>query len=712
MAGGPEQPHECRAGDAADQLRRQAEARLTELSMSPSPLAPEDVAAVLHELQVHQIELEMQNDELRRAEEDLDKEREQYVHLFDEAPIGYLVVGEKGIVVNANLTAARLLGVAREHVMGQPFNAFVFAADRDAQYLSRRALEQSGEPQTAELRLYREGDAETGPTPFWARLEMHEAAGLREGEPRATWVTVTDVDESVAVQQALLESDRIRSIAERVALVGSWSWDLATKRATWSDGMFAIFDVDPADFDADVMPMLEARVHPDDRAPLFRSIESVAASGASVPVEFRVLHRDGSEHTLHAEATTERSPAGEPVAITGYYQDVTRQRQAGTALREMEAIRDLSEELAHLGSTRLEFPSLRAVWSPGMYALMDVDPGGFDGDSAAIVEARVHPDDREMLKKTLAATMETGETPHYDFRVVWRDGSVHVIHRHGDVEVDGDGKPVAQIACYREVTEERAIEAQILGLNDELEERVVSRTAALEATNKELESFAYSVSHDLRAPLRTIDGFSQMVVEDAGANLAEADVEHLQRVRVAAQRMASLIDDLLGLSRVSSRDMLRDQVDVSAMAEEVLAELREQQPGRQVVAVVAPGITADADSALLRVILYNLLANAWKFTGKHPTASIEVGVTGGDGKRAYFVRDDGAGFDQQYATHLFGAFQRMHRADEFEGDGIGLATVQRLVTRHGGRVWAEAEIEKGATFFFTLPEGDGEEIRD
>ena len=195
-----------------------------------------------------------------------------------------------------------------------------------------------------------------------------------------------------------------------------------------------------------------------------------------------------------------------------------------------------------------------------------------------------------------------------------------------------------------------------------------------------------------------------MVVEDAGDKLAEVDLQHMERVRGAAQRMTALIDELLGLSRISRQHMRVEEVEMSVLAVSVLDELREAQPERRVECVVVPGLRVHGDAVLLRVILANLLGNAWKFTSKHETARIEVGVADADGERAYFVRDDGAGFDLQYAKNLFGAFQRLHRTGAFEGDGIGLATVQRLVTRHGGRVWAEAEVEKGATFFFTLPE--------
>ena len=194
-----------------------------------------------------------------------------------------------------------------------------------------------------------------------------------------------------------------------------------------------------------------------------------------------------------------------------------------------------------------------------------------------------------------------------------------------------------------------------------------------------------------------------MVLEDAAGVLGPEDVRHLQRVREAAQRMSRLIDDLLGLSRLARRELIREQVDVSGLAREVADELLAEHEARVVKVVIAPDMAADADPRLVRVILHNLLDNAWKFTAKHEAARVEVGVTDADGERAFFVRDDGAGFDPEHAEHLFGAFQRLHTAGEFEGDGIGLAMVQRLVNRHGGRAWAEGQVEKGATFFFTLP---------
>ena len=258
------------------------------------------------------------------------------------------------------------------------------------------------------------------------------------------------------------------------------------------------------------------------------------------------------------------------------------------------------------------------------------------------------------------------------------------------------------IVAMDDVTERTLAVAQIRELNETLEERVTARTAALEAANKEMEAFSYSVSHDLRAPLRSIDGFSRIVLEDYQAKLDDEGRDSLNRIRAAAQHMAKLIDDMLKLSRISRAELRRERVDLSAVARDVAEALTQTDPSRAVEFVITDGLVADGDPTLLRAVLDNLLGNAWKFTGRRAHARIEFGSVQQDDLTNYFVRDNGAGFNEAHAGKLFDAFQRLHSGTDFPGTGIGLATVRRIIHRHGGRVWAHGTVDDGATFSFTL----------
>lgn len=233
-------------------------------------------------------------------------------------------------------------------------------------------------------------------------------------------------------------------------------------------------------------------------------------------------------------------------------------------------------------------------------------------------------------------------------------------------------------------------------------QRVQAANQQLKAANQELEAFSYSVSHDLRAPLRSIDGFSQALLEDYADKLDGSGKDYLQRVRAAATRMGELIDDMLQLSRVTRTDMRHETVDLSTLADSVVADLSRADPGRHVETIISPGLQTEGDAKLLRIVLVNLLSNAWKFTGNQTAARVELGTQDNGDERVFYIRDNGAGFDMAYADKLFGAFQRLHAASEFPGTGIGLAIVQRIVHRHGGRIWAEGAIGQGATFHFTL----------
>jgi len=299
-------------------------------------------------------------------------------------------------------------------------------------------------------------------------------------------------------------------------------------------------------------------------------------------------------------------------------------------------------------------------------------------------------------------SLKTGE-----FESEWRirrasDGEIRWIAASATVSFDEDGRPLRMIGFNTDITDRKRAEEEVRRLNAELEQRVADRTTQLEAANHELEAFAYSVSHDLRAPLRALDGFSSALISLYHDALDDQGRHYLERIQESSRRMGDLIGDLLDLSRITRRPFEPEHVDLTAIVREIVTELHSQEPGRQAEFVIAGNLAVQGDPHLLRIALENLLNNAWKFSGLRSVTHIEVGVCEHGAESIFFVRDNGVGFDMAYSDKLFKPFQRLHGMQEFPGTGIGLATVQRIINRHGGRIWAEAAVDRGATFCFTL----------
>jgi PAS domain S-box-containing protein len=303
------------------------------------------------------------------------------------------------------------------------------------------------------------------------------------------------------------------------------------------------------------------------------------------------------------------------------------------------------------------------------------------------------------------AKRREGSSAIMDFKFLRKDGSFIWTSLSTSPIHDEQGRYIGALATITDVTERRESEEQVRKLNEQLEYRIAERTAQLEFSNRELEAFAYSVAHDLRAPLRSIASFSDALTEDCASNLDKVGLDYLRRIRGGAERMAELIDGILALSRVNRTALSPSRCDLSAMARAVTEQLQSLQPERKVRCSIQEGLVERGDPQLLRSVLENLLGNAWKFTRERPEAEVEFGARQEPGGgHTYFVRDNGAGFNMEYRDKLFGVFQRLHTQREFEGTGVGLATVQRIVRRHGGRIWGEGHPGLGACFSFTLNE--------
>jgi PAS domain S-box-containing protein len=380
---------------------------------------------------------------------------------------------------------------------------------------------------------------------------------------------------------------------------------------------------------------------------------------------------------------------------------ITERKRTEEALKQHEYLLRESQRVGRIGSYELDFASGR--WSSS--AIQD-EIFGIGSDYLKDVagwQALVHPDQREEMSAYFEQITAERKRFERDYRIVRpSDGAERWVSGKGELVLDGQSRPRKMIGTIQDITERKHAEEELHLLNIELEERVRSRTSALEAANKELEAFAHSVSHDLRAPLRGIDGWSLALLEDYGEHLDAQGHKYLDRVRSEAQRMGRLIDDLLHLSRVSRTELVPSTVDLTSLAETIVARLKEAHPGRAIEFIVARQLKSTGDARLLEIALTNLLDNAVKFTGPCNPARVEFGQTECEGSTAFFIRDNGVGFDMAYAGMLFAPFQRLHKASEFPGTGIGLATVQRVINRHGGRIWAEARVGAGATLFFTL----------
>lgn len=375
--------------------------------------------------------------------------------------------------------------------------------------------------------------------------------------------------------------------------------------------------------------------------------------------------------------------------------DADRQRARDVLLESEERYRSLVEASSQIvWTTNAQGQVVRPV-----PAWQDITGQKDDEVMGSGWSEALHPEDKKRVLDSWSEAVKAKSHYEVEFRARRRDGVYRSFQARGVPVLTSDGEIREWVGTCSDITERKEAENEIRTLHGKLQQRIVE----LGSINKELEAFSYSVSHDLRAPLRSIDGFSQALLEDCEEKLDATGKSHLHRVRSATRHMGQLIDDLLNLARLSRVEMGRERVDLSALAAGIAAELQKAGPERPAEFILAEGLTELGDARLLKIVLENLLGNAWKFTAKCPRARVEFGALETAGSETvYYVRDNGAGFNMAYASKLFGAFQRLHSSDEFPGTGIGLATVQQIIRRHGGRTWAEGEVGKGATFYFTL----------
>jgi diguanylate cyclase (GGDEF)-like protein/PAS domain S-box-containing protein len=783
-------------------------------------LSPRETELLLHELHVHQIQLEMQNEELRQAQAELDATRARYYDLYDLAPVGYVTVSEKGLIQEANLTATTLLGVARGALVHRPLTRFILKADQDVYYKHRKQLFKTAEPQACELRLVRsDGIAFTAYLEATAsrdsdgetvcRVALSDITECKQTEIQLQYLSMHDaltgLNNRAYFEETLERLDRGRQFPISILMADVDNLKLINDlqgHAAGDSMLRSVAHLLTVSFRAeDVI----ARVGGDEFAVLMPSTTAEQAEGALLRFRSILQEHNGhcDSHPVGLSCGIGTAEHGVPLlqALKNGDSAMYREKQAlsvtsrpGLQVREAfpisssgPSLRRQAEEMArsetaqssentdlvpaehpqyalhelrvHQIELEMQNQELRTAHADldqsraRYFDLYNLAPVAYFtlSEQSLIIEANltavsmlgvvrsalekqrftqfIYRQDQDIFYLHRKQLFGTGEPQACELRMVTKDGAVFWAQMAATVAQDAEGAPVCFVVMsdisVRKQTEDelrqsldlaersrrallsaledlQSAEAAIQQLNESLERRIDERTAQLQVAVDELDSFSYSVSHDLRSPLRAINGFSNELFEDYGGRLDDNGRSLLFRIQNASVRMGDLIDGLMALSRLSRLDLDRSLVDLSDMAERLVGRLKASHPSHPVKCSIAAGLAAYADPAMAEIILQNLLGNAWKYTGKQPGAEVEFGSFDLDGETVFFVRDNGVGYDEAGADKLFGAFQRLHSAKEYPGNGIGLATVKRAVNRHEGRVWAEGAMEKGATFYFTL----------
>jgi PAS domain S-box-containing protein len=517
------------------------------------------------------------------------------------------------------------------------------------------------------------------------------------GEP-SRWIgAVTDVTERKLAEEALKISKERLLFATEGANLGIWNWNTITGELIWSDKCKALFGI-PLD-ETMSYPRFSAALHPEDRERTDLAVKDALDNHRDYDIEYRSLWPDGSIHWLAAKGRGYYDATGKALRLEGVVLDITEHKLAAEELREREArYKTLVENIPQ--KIFMKDRNCRFVTVSKNFARdLGVRPEEFAGK-----------EDYDLFPKGLAdkyhaddvRIIETGKTENLEekYMVAGKETWVNTIKTPVR---DENGEIVGVLGIFWDITERKRAEEEIRLLNTELEQRVSQRTSQLEAANKELEAFTYSVSHDLRAPLRHASGYVELLSKRCQSDLPENGQHYLSSIADSVRQMGVLIDDLLQFSRTGRMELRQRDIDMNGIVQQTIESLRQDNPDRTIEWALGVLPSVSGDDAMLRLVWMNLLSNAIKFTRTRKKARIEIGVRKENKEFVFFVHDDGVGFDMQYAQKLFGVFQRLHPTEEFEGTGIGLANVRRIILRHGGRTWAEGELDKGATFYFSIP---------
>ena len=646
---------------------------------------------LLEEIRVLNIALE-ERVEQRTAE--LRESEGRLTGIFDSAMDAIVSIDEQQRIVMFNNAAQKIFRCTAADALGQPIEKFVPDRFRGSHSGHIRKFADTGvtSRSMSELGAVWALRSDGAEIPIEASISQFESGGKK-----TFTVIVRDISDRLKADEALRESQLRLQLFIEHAPAALAMFDRDMNYIQVSQRWLSVYGLDERAVSGTshygVFPEIPQQ---------WKEVHQRGLAGEVLRGESdRFVRLDGTEHWIRWETRPWYQSAGEVGGIVIFTEDITERKRAEDALRMNVAKTRFSMEAGKLGDWQMDLNTLRASRSllhDQIFGYSSLEPEWtFDK-----FLSHVYADDRERVQESFQDALRQRKRWEFECRIVRIDGEMRWIWACGDAQREMSGNTSTMFGIVRDITDRKQPEEEVRRLNAELEQRVAERTGQLEAANKELEAFTYSVSHDLRAPLRHISGFARILLDDFSEGLPADALHHLRRIDESTRRMGQLVDELLNLARVGRRELALQVVGLRSVVDQVIADLRPEMAGRNIAWKIGELGYCDCDAGLVRQVFQNLLLNAVKFTRPRQEAVIEIGQSERQGNPVLYVRDNGVGFSMKYSDKLFGVFQRLHRAEDFEGTGVGLATVQRIVKKHGGQIWAEAELDRGATFYFSL----------